>query len=719
MKPVEAIIATMIFLQVGIFQPVAFSQTKEIDSLKIALSTVKDDAARIKVLNKLSYELYVNNFNDISLQYAWQQLELAKKNGYLEEEAYALKNIGHNYRDANKLEEATRYYTMVGDIGRKLNSKKLLGLSYSSIGGVKSYAANFTEAARYWDTALTYYRQAGDRKAIAGVIGSLGTNYYDQANYPEAIRYLYTALDYWEEINDEVRMADSYYYIGDIKVEQRNYDEALRFYGKAVAVNMKLAGESSTPASFSGLAALSLTKIGEIYLLMNKPDSALVKFNDALQKLNNCMFSWALMGGKGKCYVGIGKVYELKGDTTLSKGNDKATKYNFSLAYDNYKKALDANTKEGYGKIGFENDNPKIYHLLGNICVKLGNKEEAGQWFRDALQLSFEKKARLQIRDSYFNLSRFYELNGNITKAHEYYKKYIAYRDSIVNEESIRKSESFELQKGFDKKEDLLNQKQQITETRLHAERKQKYFYLAGFALLALLAFFILLNYRNQRKLNRLAKENFDKERAELQLQTLRTQLNPHFVFNCISSIDGLIQANEKYNATNYLNKFAKLMRNILDISKENTVRFLNDIETLKLYLDLEQLRNEDKYTTHLHVDEELRNCDYVVPPMIIQPFVENAIQHGLKNKPGKSGLLSIDIRLVNDYLQYIIADNGIGRAATGKTRGASHRSFGVEISMDRIRLFNGEETPSVKIEDISENGIALGTTVTVKLKVK
>ena len=112
-------------------------------------------------------------------------------------------------------------------------------------------------------------------------------------------------------------------------------------------------------------------------------------------------------------------------------------------------------------------------------------------------------------------------------------------------------------------------------------------------------------------------------------------------------------------------------------------------------------------------------NCDYVVPPMIIQPLFENAIQHGLKINRVKSGLLSIDIRLVNDYLQYIIADNGIGRAATGKTRGASHRSFGVEISMDRIRVVQWRRNPSVKDRRYLENGIALGTTVTVKLKVQ
>lgn len=719
MKPVGLIITGFILLQVGIFQPVAFSQTKEIDSLKLALATAKDDAGRITILNDLSDRLYAINYNDISLQYANEQLMLAKKNGDLSGEAYALRNIGNNYRDANKLEDAIRYYKAVGNIGRQLNDKKLIGLSYARLGGALSYEGNFTEAARYWDTALTYYRQINDRREIAHTMGNIGTNYYDQANYPEALRYMYTALEYWEEINDETKMGDFYYYIGDIKVEQKNYSEALSLYSKAFAVNMNLNNAAGTPSTFLGLAALSLTKIGEVYLLINKPDSALLKFNDALSKLNNSLYSWAIMGGKAKCYTGIGKIYELKGDTAYAIGNHKSMNTDFLLAYENYKKALDENAKEGYGKIGFENDNPKIHRLLGNVCLKMGRQEEAGKWFQDALDMSVEKKARVQIRDSYLSLSGFYEHTGNTGKAFECYKKYIAYRDSIVNEESIRKSESYQLKNEFSKREDSLNQKQFITETKLNAERKQKYLYLAGFGLLALLAFFVLLNYRNQRKLNRLAKENFEKEKAALQLQALRTQLNPHFIFNCISCIDGLIQANEKYSATNYLNKFAKLMRNILDVSKENTVRFSNDIETLKLYLDLEQLRNEDKYTVGLTIDEELVNCDYVVPPMIIQPFVENAIQHGLKNRPGKNGLLSIDIRRVGDYLQYIISDNGIGRTATERNRNSSHRSFGVDISMDRIRLFNAEENPSVSIEDISENETALGTTVTVKLKIR
>ncbi|MBL0183658.1 MAG: histidine kinase [Chitinophagaceae bacterium] len=150
---------------------------------------------------------------------------------------------------------------------------------------------------------------------------------------------------------------------------------------------------------------------------------------------------------------------------------------------------------------------------------------------------------------------------------------------------------------------------------------------------MALLSFFVFLNFRNQKKINRLAAEAYASERTELELQSLRAQLNPHFIFNCINSIDAFIHSNDKYNATVYLNKFARLLRNILDSSKLSTVSFAKDIDTLKLYVELEELRHENKFRTEFNIDDELLNNDYKVPALIIQPFVENAILHGLKNR--------------------------------------------------------------------------------------
>lgn len=204
----------------------------------------------------------------------------------------------------------------------------------------------------------------------------------------------------------------------------------------------------------------------------------------------------------------------------------------------------------------------------------------------------------------------------------------------------------------------------------------------------------------------------------ETEMAALKAQMNPHFMFNCINSIDAFIQSNDKYNATLYLNKFAKLIRNVLDSSKQNMVNFSKDIETLKLYIELEELRSENKFTTKLNIDEELMNSDFKVPPLIIQPFVENAIIHGLRNKETNDGLLLINISKTENHIVYAIMDNGIGRSASKHINTGKEQSYGLQMSYDRIKLFNKETTPSVVITDLYENEKATGTNVQVNLKI-
>jgi len=205
---------------------------------------------------------------------------------------------------------------------------------------------------------------------------------------------------------------------------------------------------------------------------------------------------------------------------------------------------------------------------------------------------------------------------------------------------------------------------------------------------------------------------------TETEMMALRAQMNPHFIFNCINSIDALIQGNDKYQATVYLNKFAKLLRNILDTSKQNTVALEKDLDTLKLYIELEQLRHENKFSAAIKFDKDLLQDDYRVPPLIIQPFVENAILHGLKNKDGNEGILTIEVKIMHNILQYIITDNGIGREAAGKIVQNKETHLGMQMSYDRIRLFNKEEMASVKIKDLYHHEQATGTEVTVNLNI-
>lgn len=207
---------------------------------------------------------------------------------------------------------------------------------------------------------------------------------------------------------------------------------------------------------------------------------------------------------------------------------------------------------------------------------------------------------------------------------------------------------------------------------------------------------------------------------AETEMAALRAQMNPHFMFNCINSIDSLIYSNDKYNATLYLNKFARLLRNILESSKEKTVSVEQEIETLKLYIEMEELRHQHTFRALFTISEDVMDGSYRVPPLIIQPFVENAILHGLKNLNGKEGLLQIDISTSANFLEYTITDNGIGREAASALRQIKTTSYGMQMSSERIRLFNEEDKSAIDIEDLfDEDDLAAGTRVKVKLKIK
>lgn len=227
----------------------------------------------------------------------------------------------------------------------------------------------------------------------------------------------------------------------------------------------------------------------------------------------------------------------------------------------------------------------------------------------------------------------------------------------------------------------------------------------------------ITIFFIDQRIRNIKYKAAVKQKMAETEMAALKAQMNPHFMFNCINSIDAFIQSNDKYNATLYLNKFARLIRNVLEGSKENLVLFSKDIETLKLYIELEELRSDGKFRTIFDIDKELMTGDYHVPALIVQPFIENAIIHGLRNKEDNDGLLEIKISLSKNGIGYIIKDNGIGREKAATVNSRKEKSYGMQMSHDRVMLFNKEKQASVVISDIFNNGRPAGTEVSVQLK--
>ena len=235
-----------------------------------------------------------------------------------------------------------------------------------------------------------------------------------------------------------------------------------------------------------------------------------------------------------------------------------------------------------------------------------------------------------------------------------------------------------------------------------------------------LLSFAFVIYLLVRRRISSIRHEAELKQQiAETEMMALRAQMNPHFIFNCINSIDALIQNNDKYQATVYLNKFARLIRNILDSSRENTVPLAKDLETLQLYIELEQFRNDHRYSCEIGADEGLIQDSYRVPPLIIQPYVENAILHGLRSLPKGKGRLFISVSRQNEYLTYIVEDNGVGRKAVAAAPKLEKQSYGMQMTSDRVKLFNKENKPSVEITDLVSDGQPAGTRVKISLKIQ
>jgi ligand-binding sensor domain-containing protein len=242
------------------------------------------------------------------------------------------------------------------------------------------------------------------------------------------------------------------------------------------------------------------------------------------------------------------------------------------------------------------------------------------------------------------------------------------------------------------------------------------WFRILAFLVISVIAYTVITYIiRNGRQ-----KEELRSKIAESEQMALRAQMNPHFVFNALNSIQHFITMEDEMSANYYLTRFSKLIRQVLENSKQPFISINEEIETLQLYLELEMLRFEGEFTYKIEVDDEIDTYDTQIPTMIIQPFLENAIWHGLMPKEGNSDLL-VEFKQDEDFLLCIIHDNGIGRKASAennKGRTQKHKSTGIANTVKRLALLSNikDENSLMQITDLEEDGKAMGTTVTLKI---
>ena len=208
------------------------------------------------------------------------------------------------------------------------------------------------------------------------------------------------------------------------------------------------------------------------------------------------------------------------------------------------------------------------------------------------------------------------------------------------------------------------------------------------------------------------------KKLTELELQALKAQINPHFVFNCLNSIKGFIYERDFRQADKYLDKFSELLRSTLDNSSSSIISLQDEINYLDTYLQLEKLRFEDKFEYSIQVDKDINSKEALVPAMLLQPYVENAIRHGIGHLENKKGAISIRIRREQKQLICEIEDDGVGREKAFALRNEMHTEYqsrGMQLSKRRAELYGIEQEIIDKKDD---QGNAMGTVIVLRIPI-
>ncbi|MBI4645568.1 MAG: histidine kinase, partial [Bacteroidia bacterium] len=400
----------------------------------------------------------------------------------------------------------------------------------------------------------------------------------------------------------------------------------------------------------------------------------------------------------------IGGAYQVQGDSANVARKTRMMTEMSAKALEYYTKALKLSEELGnnYTKANILSDIGAI-----NITKKLYN--EAEEFLRKSLDVATKINAFDVIMAVY---QHFYELYKHIkkpSKALEYYEKYAALKNSIFNENTKKIISELQIKYQTEKKEaenKLLSKQNEIQKLRI---RNSRYLIigLVGLCILILSACVLLIR-QNKLRTRQLA--------IQLEQKLLRTQMNPHFIFNALASIESFIYEHRPKEAGTYLSTLSRLIQLILENSASEYITLEKETEILNSYLSLQKLRFDDDLEYNIEIDKSIVPEQIYLPPMLLQPFIENAIEHGFRGTKQK-GFISVLFSIMNNNLEVRITDNGIGitTAEQQKAQHKIHRSMAMQITRERLKYLNKSKKQKLNfnVRDIlNENQENTGTEI-------
>jgi len=592
-----------------------------------------------------------------------------------------------------------------------------------------------TNSIKSVDLVANALKHANNKVQISKSYTVLGDVYMNLKQYDLAVSNYKTALNNDKNTISQLKLAKAYQLNKQYQKSKKLYNTILKY--KNINTNQQISADEG---------------LGDVFSKTAQPDKALQYYQAALTLAKNNSKTTKARHLKTK----ISTVLESQGETKKaeryliqsqsinSKTSPKQSAVENKRAADFYRrnknvakevqlrKKIVKNLEDAeLEEVSTEDQNeiltkPQAKLDLGNAYLKQQNFKEAIPILEESA-IEAESKNDIQTqKDAIQQLSQAYASLGDDNKALSNYKKYVSLVDKLYQQKEEEINTIVDLNRDLSEKQnritslekdrELSESKYKLFETEdkltLENDRRQKliiYALLAGLLLL-LFSLFWMFRSNKQRKLT----NNL------LALKSLRTQMNPHFIFNALNSVNSFIAQNDERTANRYLTDFSTLMRSVLENSEEDFISLEKETELLGLYLKLEHSRFQDKFDYEFIIDKTIALNEFQIPPMLLQPYVENAVWHGLRYKKEK-GFLKVELKKKDsETIEIIISDNGIGRkksAALKTDYQKKKKSKGMQNIKQRVEILNQmyKDKVDVFIEDLYDD--TTGTKVILTLK--
>lgn len=559
---------------------------------------------------------------------------------------------------------------------------------------------NANSGLKQYDLALDYYNKAllmtGDLDVSSKLelYRKMGESYEKTANYSKSIDLYNKGIILARTGKLVQNEIDIRYDLAQLYLAEGDHDKALRQYNailKLEEARNNRAGEIDVN-----------NKIGELYLMQEKPSAAISSYQKSVAVAREANDQ----------------------DKESSSLRNLSNAYRQSKQYDQELEArkLSLQLSKKANKV---DEQAEDNLAIGSSYIEQQKPERAVPYIQQSIELASKTGDVKQKGAAYKKLSEAYKESGKYDKALQAYQEYAALVDTINNRrerelkknmavvaEVNRKLQRIDmLEKDFEvnrKTMVLLQREKELNAKELRNQKRITWTLVLVILVLTLSSFLVYRSSREKRKANML-----------LALKSLRSQMNPHFIFNSLNSVNSFIAQNDERKANKYLSDFAQLMRAVLENSKYEFVSLASEIDIISLYLKLEHFRFSDKFDYTLKIDDDIRGLEIEIPPMLIQPYIENAIWHGLRYKEEK-GFLNVEVLRKNDYLLVTVSDNGIGRKHSQELKTKHQRessSTGLRNTLGRLDIINEiyRTRFSVNIEDMDKEN-ATGTVVELKI---